>query len=191
MLAFRRAETEAQAAHERGEPWAAQLVVQARMGQGSVCVAAQSWPLGAQTYHERALPAAVAVEDLRMQVEALRMAAYCREQAGDAQAAWDRCVDALAVGNRIPAEERGGTTLAYVGEAMLRLCERRTFRGRERIVDARMCDLLGPRWRPSDAPDDGSPRDVTRPSALETDPPPVRTVPAELATPVRPPETPP
>ncbi len=186
MQSFREAEAEATTAETAGEPWAGQLVLQSRLGQGAVCVATQSWPLGARIYGDAALRSATALGDARMQIEALRMAAYCNEQHRELALAWDQCVHALAVGARIPVEERGTTTLAWVGEAMLRLCTARGFRGRERAVHDNMQQLLGPDWRPDARPRDvAAETDISEPSPLETSPPAVSTVPASLQKPVR------
>ncbi len=185
MQAFRRSEADAEQAEAGGAEWAPQLILQSRLAQGSVCVAAQSWPLGAETYGTRALPVAQSMQDLRMQIECLRMAAYCNEQRGDPDAAWDQSVEALGVGAQMPESDRSTTTLAYVGEAMLRLCQHRSFRGREPAVESKMKALLGPDWRPDGTiaePDDSA---VTEPSPLESNPPPVHTVPAKLQRPVK------
>ena len=64
---------------------------------------------------------------------------------------------------------------------MLRLCTHRSFRGREPAVETKMKSLLGPDWRPDGSvPDTAAEVDVTQPSALESAPPPVTTVPEAL-----------
>ncbi|MEM7155011.1 MAG: hypothetical protein AAF799_19340 [Myxococcota bacterium] len=184
MERYRRADVIARDAHDAGERWGLQLMLQARLGSGSVCVATASWPLGAEIYGEQARPVAEAMGDLRMQLETQRMAAYCNEQRGEIDAAWEQSVAALAIGDRIPQEDRSTTTLAFVGEAMLRMCEHRSRRGQAPVVEREMTRLLGPAWReqarPGEPPDDVNPNE---PSPLESNPPPVETVPPELSEP--------
>ncbi len=184
MKAFGQAEAHAEQAQADGAAWAPQLILQSRLAQGSVCVAAASWPLGAHTYRQRALPVASSMQDLRMQIECLRMAAYCDEQQGEHAQAWEQSVEALGVGARMLQADRSSTTLAYVGEAMLRLCRHRNFRGRESAVDVEMRALLGPDWRPGGAASGDPAASVTEPSPLEQAPPEVRTLPESLQRPV-------
>ncbi|MCA9711011.1 MAG: hypothetical protein KDK70_34535, partial [Myxococcales bacterium] len=182
MEGYRRAEAVARREHEAGQPWALQLVLHALLGQGSVCVAAGSWRLGTEVYAEGALPVAEAMADRRMQLECLRMAAYCDEQRGEPIAAWDRSAAALVVGDAIAPADRPTTTLAFVGEAMLRLAEHRSLQGRAPLVEREMTRLMGPSWRQyaqaGEPPADIDPR---QPSPVESSPPPVQTVPASLS----------
>jgi len=178
MNGFRKAELLAAKAKDGGEAWAPQLLLHSRLGAGSVAVSSQSWALGAEIYGQNALPVAQEMKDARMQIECLRMAAYCNEQLKAFPNAWDQCVKACAVGRSMTPEERNTTTLAFVGEAMLRIAKQRGFTGYEKTADQEMRTLLGDDWRSKAAaaspPHDPDP---SAPSPLDTNPPQVKTIP--------------
>lgn len=177
MNGFRKAEAIAAKAKKKGEPWATQLHLHAWLGEGSVAVSAQSWVLGAEIYGAKALPVAKEMADARMQIECLRMAAYCNERHNEFQLAWDQSVAACVVGRSMTPPERESTTLAFVGEAMLRISKQRGFDGYEAVVEQEMRAQLGDDWRSKASVGTPPPDpDPAHPSPLEENPPVVRTI---------------
>jgi len=68
-------------------------------------VSAETWGPGAQVY-EGAAEVAHRCGDARTELDALRMAAYCHERARKLDAAWERGVQAVAVGENMDVQTR-------------------------------------------------------------------------------------
>ena len=143
------AEKSAFSADKQGDPQGAQLRVDARFAIGAVMVGASSFRQAAQWY-EQTVPCAEYATDLRRQLEALRMAAYCWERAGEADASWNAAIKGLGIAQHLPDEQRRASTLAYLGEGMLRLAECSRYRDYRRAIDDQMGLLLGRPWRPGE-----------------------------------------
>jgi tetratricopeptide (TPR) repeat protein len=119
---YRKASIAAEAV-AKGHPATAKLRLTAAMGEGAALVAAARWREAAATY-EHAAPLAETAGDPLMLLEAWRMAGWSHEQAGDDRDAW-RCGQlALEAGERLPADQRGQSTLPWVGQMLLRLLDR-------------------------------------------------------------------
>jgi hypothetical protein len=145
-----RAEEAALEAQARGESSALALRLKVRLALGAALVSAASYARGATVYEETA-PLAVQLQDTRMSLECWRMAAYCHERARDAEASWRCGVEGFAVAQRMDDETRRSSTLAYLGEGMLRLTQTWAYRDHGEAVSRQMEKFLGSRWRPSDS----------------------------------------
>ncbi len=145
---FAMAAEDAQAAESQGEPAAAALRLKAHLASASVRVAARDFPHAALIYESTA-PLAEAVRDARSHLDCWRMAAYCHEAARAPHRAWDCAMKGLAVGQQMDQDTRRSSTLAYLGDAMLRLCSSSERLLNPREVEGRFSDLLGSEWRPA------------------------------------------
>jgi hypothetical protein len=166
---YRKAEHEARMAKDIV---AGTLVLHAKLGQGAVCMAASTWPLGAEVYADAAVQAET-IGDARMQLESLRMASYCEEQRGAYPRAWEHGFAALRLGNAMPREERDATTMPFLADALLRLTRQRVLAHYRPGIEQELRRLLGDDWQAriqAQIPD--AYVDPGQPSALETMPPP-------------------
>lgn len=145
VAAYQAARQTALAAAEGGDPAAPKLVVQAWLGEGSALVGAGRFTEAAQVYAQAA-PAAAAREDPMMALEGWRMAAYCHEQAGDAESSWVCGHAALDAGEQLDEGMRQASTLPFVGQGLLRLTRQWAYAGQVDVVQGRMIALLGPGW---------------------------------------------
>jgi hypothetical protein len=143
-----RAAGAAAAAAWAGDPAAPKLLVTTRIAEASALIAAGRYPEAATVYDATA-PLAAEQNDHLMALESWRMAAYCHEQAGAFDDAWQRGEQALAAGARLDPDGRRNSTLPYAGQGLLRLTKRRPYRGRGDAVRRRLAELLGPQWETS------------------------------------------
>ncbi|HLP42777.1 MAG TPA: hypothetical protein VK465_14805, partial [Fibrobacteria bacterium] len=114
------AEQAATLAKEKQEPGAGKLVIQARLSAGAALVGAARFPEAGPVYEQTA-PLARAEADALLELESLRMAAYCREASKDWEGAWTLGGKALQVGEKMKPEEKENSTLPYVGQALTRV----------------------------------------------------------------------
>ena len=108
------AEKAARAAKEKQEPGAGKLVIQAKLSAGSALVGAARFPEAAKVYDEAAVISAAEPDPL-MELESLRMAAYCREASKDWEGAWTVGGKALKAGEKLEPDLKANSTLPYVG----------------------------------------------------------------------------
>jgi hypothetical protein len=129
-----------------GATWMSPLLLQARLSKGSVAVTGGVWQLGARVFAEEALPVARALGDKKSEIECLRLAGYCEERNGNAPRARVHLVSALAVAETLSPAERRQTTLAFVGEALLRMTRGLAQRSERMAYDRKLTQLLGKDW---------------------------------------------
>jgi tetratricopeptide (TPR) repeat protein len=144
---YRKASVAAEAVAAKGHPAAAKLRVTAAMGEGAALVAAARWREAAAAY-EQAAPLAETAGDLLMLLEAWRMAGWSHERAGADRDAW-RCGQlALEAGERLPADQRGQSTLPWVGQMLLRLLDRhyRHDVHQVQVMRSRLDGIFGKGW---------------------------------------------
>ncbi len=144
---YRLARQAAIAAEEKGEPAGPKLVLQSRLAEASVLVGEEEYAEAAVLYEESA-PSAEAQEDSMMLLECWRMASFCHESLEHDRRAWHCGWRALEAGEKLEEEERANSTLPYAGQGLLRLTERRLYRGQARKVRRRMVELMGEDWEP-------------------------------------------
>lgn len=145
LVAYRGARQAAHGAAQQGDPSAPKLVVQSWLGEGTALVSAGRFDEAAAVYAQAA-PVATSCGDPMMTLEAWRMAAYCHEQAGDADSAWRCGHAALDAGEQLDEGMRAASTLPFAGQGLLRLAQRWAYADQADAVRARMTALVGPDW---------------------------------------------
>lgn len=80
---------------------------------------------GAERRYTRAADSALRAELPALRIEALRMAGTCALERGDSQTASEHWRAAVDTGAAMPGGERGGTTVAQVGDELIALLQRR------------------------------------------------------------------
>lgn len=145
LKAYRQAKPFAEQAAAAGHPAGAKLVVQADMAEAGAVFADGKYKEAAALY-AAAGPKAAAGGDHLMAMENWRMAAYCHEQAGEAEKAWACGEKALAAGEQIAPDVRANTTLPFAGQCLLRLTAKKPYSDRRSELTKRMNTLAGPGW---------------------------------------------
>ncbi len=118
------------------------------MGEGGALLSAEQWEDASQAYQQAAV-LAEDPEDLATMLDGYRMASYCQERGKKWQLAWDYGLSALEVGEKIEEKDRPNTTLAYVGQGLLRIAKRRPFKKQKKEIMQKMDELLGKDWEES------------------------------------------
>jgi hypothetical protein len=130
---------------EQTDPIGSKLRLQAALGMAGVFFAAGDYA-GAALRYEAAAPLAVKTEDAVMTFECWRMAAYCHEQSGKKDLAWDFGLRSLDAAEAIPADNRLQSTVPFAGDSLLRLADGSA--QHEQFINQRMTQLTGtPDWR--------------------------------------------
>lgn len=153
---YQKAEAAAAEAEGRGEAQGADLRLKSRLAQGTALVSAQEYPPAAKLYEETA-PLARKLGDALMELECWRMASWCCEMARDVDKAWEHGQCAWVVGQALEARTRETSTLAYVGEALVRLSHARQGEQAARDVESDVVSVLGKDWRPKAVAAGGQP----------------------------------
>ena len=76
------------------------------------------------------------------------MASWCWEMVKEVEKAWAHGQRAWEVGRAMNAEAREGSTLPYVGEALVRLSQQRQGERAARGTESEVASVLGEDWRP-------------------------------------------
>jgi hypothetical protein len=119
-IGFYRSAGEAAArAVDANHPAGHKLALQARFGEAGALLAAGDPKGAAQSYDEAAV---VAQRDRNaiLAIEAFRMAAFCHARAGDSEAAIERGLLAMQIGERLKPAARGLTTMPVAAIDLLR-----------------------------------------------------------------------
>ena len=127
------------------DPAAPKLDIQTRFAEAAMLIAEEEYEQAAEVY-ERIAPLAQEQEDHFALLESRRMAAYCRQQAGQYEQAWTEGHKALAAGELLDQATRADSTLSYVGQGLLQLIEERDYPKRSGDVRERMVELIGEDW---------------------------------------------
>jgi hypothetical protein len=139
-----------------------QLRLHARLGRGSVLVAANAWRLAAQLYEETA-PLAAAQKNARVTLDCHRLASFCHEQNGTLDEAFRVGLLGMQVARDMDKETLKTSTFPYLGVGLMRLTESGSRRGLGPRIESEIITIAGTRdWRPK--------QDAPAPTA----PPPVR-----------------
>jgi hypothetical protein len=141
---YAEADAAGQELEESGEEVGSELRVQAGMGAGAAFLAAGDTASAARAYGATADHAEKAANTL-MLLECRRMSAWCHEQLGNVERSWADGLEALAVAEGLPEEERATSTVPFVAEGLLRLAGDSP--SHQRLVEERMGELLGADWR--------------------------------------------
>jgi hypothetical protein len=98
------------------------MVLQTWFGEAGAELAAGRVIEAAAAYENAAVVAQVD-RNMVLAIEAFRMAAFCHARLGEREAALERGVQALAIGERLRREVRGMTTLPLVATDLLRVLD--------------------------------------------------------------------
>ncbi|XOF33457.1 MAG: hypothetical protein ACL93V_15885 [Candidatus Electrothrix sp. YB6] len=125
-----------------------QLRLQARMGCGSAFIAANEWEHAAQQFTETA-PLAAKLGDARVELDCHRLASFCYEQLGEQDKAFQAGSLGLKTARKMDQETLETSTFAYLGEAIMRLCQNGTYRDLASHTEQKIIEIAGTRdWRP-------------------------------------------
>lgn len=145
VACYQMARETAERAETNDEPGARKLILQARFGEAAALLQQGAYIDAAQVYEQSVN--LVSKEEPLLQLECWRMAGYCHEQSHSPQAAWQALWNAVDVAEHLNESTRQQSTLAYAGEALLRLTERPEYQIHTRLIHNRMTALLGSGWR--------------------------------------------
>lgn len=122
IATYRIAEGTAKRAEEAANPAGRQLVIQAKFGEAGAHFAAGR-PADAARSYDEAAELALAIPDLIIAVEALRVAAFCHARMEDRDGAVVRGQQALRIGNRLRPEVRNITSLPMAATDLMRVLD--------------------------------------------------------------------
>jgi hypothetical protein len=118
----------------------------ARFGQGACLIAQRAWEQGAKVFLDGAVQSR-ALDDTRGELDALRLANLCFERCGALQQAWQCGMKGLEVGAAMDAQTRRTSSLAFLGESMLRLSRSSELSSYHGPLARQLDGLLGSGWR--------------------------------------------
>lgn len=123
-----------------------QLEVQLLFGIAGCYLGLQDFKTGGGYYLEAGPIADVAQKDF-LSLEAWRMAGFCAERNKEYYEAWDYNQKALEAGRRMPEAVRRGSTLPFVGDALLRLAKKVGENDKKEAIDQDLAGLIGEDWQ--------------------------------------------
>jgi tetratricopeptide (TPR) repeat protein len=149
---YRAAELSAESGQSAEDPEIAglcpALLLKARLGRGSALIAAKRYEQGAIHYQET-VPVAQTAGDQNAVIDCWRLSAFCYEQDNQYKKAWDTGIKGLSGARDVDKEVLEKSTIAYLGEGMMRLSEQKELRGYGPRIEREMETLLGRKdWRP-------------------------------------------
>lgn len=121
VTSYRAAEAAAERAEAAETPNASWLRVTTRFGVAAGMLAVPNGATHAARYYEETVPHCQKMGDTRLELECHRCAAVAYEMARLPKPAWEACVRALALVDRLDAEQRESAMLVPLADAMLRL----------------------------------------------------------------------
>ncbi len=158
LAAYKSALDIARESKAAGDPVGAKMEIQCLFATASVLVSKAAYTEACTPYKEAAV-LAEAENDVFFSMEGWRMAGFCYEMDKQYDQAIETLGWALDAGEKLPEEERGRSTLPYVGDSLLRaLKAAKKARGLlgskkdlpdEEEIDRRMTELLGDEWQSS------------------------------------------
>jgi hypothetical protein len=122
IATYRIADGAAKRAEQAGNPVGRQLAIQAKLGEAGAHLAAGR-PADAARSYDEAAELGLAIPDLIIVVEALRMAAFCHARMEDRDGAIVRGREALQIGNRLRPEVRNITSLPIAATDLMRVLD--------------------------------------------------------------------
>jgi hypothetical protein len=133
---------------EDARPACRTLRLHARLGQGSILVAAGAWDAAARHYEETA-PLAAEYGDARTELDCHRLASFAHERAGRGDRAFQVGLNGLGVARTMDPELLTSSTFPYLGLALLHLCESPSRRELAPQIEQEIVTIAGtPDWRP-------------------------------------------
>lgn len=117
---YRQAQDMATQGLKEGTPGCDKLLLQAMLCEGTTLFMADHLDRAAQSYEKTALKAQE-LDDKWLAIEAWRMASFSQERLNNKHEAWNFANQAFNIGREMTQEERELSTLAFVGQALLRV----------------------------------------------------------------------
>ncbi|MGB3801301.1 MAG: hypothetical protein WA952_15905 [Lewinella sp.] len=142
---FRQAREAAQLAIDVGNPAGRAVLLQTMNFEAAGLLHAKQYDRAAAIYVEAAA-CADQKDEAFQRMEALRLAAWCFNCAGAQEKAWQRNLDALNVAEDLSPELLRGSTLPYVGQALLELIDQLNRHDATSDIRHRMERLVGSDW---------------------------------------------
>jgi hypothetical protein len=149
------AETAAQEGAEQGaeetRAVCAVLRVQARLGHAAALIGSHAFADAAKLY-ETTAPLARDAADLRSALDCYRLASFCSEQTQQYAQAWQLGLQGVELARGMDRETLESSSLAYLGESMLRLTEHEPNMAFKHSIAQQFSQLFGKSdWRPPKA----------------------------------------
>ena len=135
-----------------GDKEGKQLVIHTAMAEASCLIGLKRYLDAASIYDQNAeqiMEHSMSDDEatnLRMILENQRMAAYCYSVKKQRELAWERSVKALVTAKEMDDETKQGSTLPYVGQALLELAKKRPYKKQKDWIQEQMIELLGEDW---------------------------------------------
>lgn len=136
----------AEPAWKEGDDLAGKLLAQTLLCKGSVYLGQKNYPEAGKIYRNATQPAN-SVKDDMLEMEAWRLAGLCDDMNGEQKEAWSCYSNALDAGAKLDDAVRPHSTLPYLGQAMLRLAEKRGVYQDEQMVRTKMTEWCGADWQ--------------------------------------------
>ncbi len=146
MTFFDRAVAAAHLAIQVGNPAGRATLIQTHNFKAAGLVSMKSYEAAADSYLASAAVAAEEEDDRFHRMEALRMAGWCKAQAGDNEAAWQLNLDALEAAEGLSPEILRGSPLPYAGRELMQLVERLNRHAGAKDIRLQLERLIGNDW---------------------------------------------
>jgi len=162
LATYRRATVIAREAKAAEDPAGPKMEVQCLFAEASVLFAMEKYEDASKTYQEAA-PLAAAIDEKILAMEGWRMASYCAEVQDKFNESIRHGEQALIEGEKLPEEERAASTLAFVGDGLIRVHDKETAYAKRKYLDMyvkgdrtypdayavnrKMKELLGDDWK--------------------------------------------
>lgn len=136
----------AEPAWKEGDALAGKLLAQTLLCKGSVYFGQKDYAAAGKLYRNATQPAN-SVKDDMLEMEAWRLAGLCEDMNGEQKEAWTCYSNALDAGSKLDDAVRPHSTLPYLGQAMIRLAEKRGSFQEEQTVRQKMVAWCGSDWQ--------------------------------------------
>lgn len=162
LATYRKGTAVARDATAKEDPAGPKMEVQCLFAEASVLFAMEKYEDASKTYQEAA-PLAAAIDEKILAMEGWRMASYCAEVQDKFNESIRHGEQALIEGEKLPEEERAASTLAFVGDGLIRVHDKETAYAKRKYLDMyikgdrtypdtyavnkKMKELLGDDWK--------------------------------------------
>ena len=141
VASYRAAEAAAERAQAAGDPQGLELRIFSRFGVGAALLSSKEGLLHAAKYDEETAPLCVELGDVRLEIDAHRMAGVAHERRGDLKEAWEAAVRALSCLPRVPEADRRDGAMAPLADWMLALTNPWTMRSYRKPLETKLAEL--------------------------------------------------
>jgi tetratricopeptide (TPR) repeat protein len=145
MALYRQAEQVINRSYPSTDKLGANLATKIAFAQGSTLIAAKDFNKAARLF-ENTVATAERSGDRFFQMEAWRLAGYCHEQDKNLEKAWNCHNQALSTAEKLDVSMQKGSTVPFIGQALLRLVPRFGKRDDELPIRQKLQRLVGTNW---------------------------------------------